>query len=163
MFIHAILFEVRHHISKSSLCGRLSSLLLNFVHLLQVLLCHRIKLGSETFLSLQRSSLRLRNLIYFEPTSHGWVHHDFSRGLDLLQTIKSYIIQVTSAVEVSFFVSHHLLEKVISTSFPLFSFQKQIICWCYLVVLVILDVRYSLIQITVGADTWCGKTVLDLA
>ena len=163
MFIHAILFEVRHHISKSSLCGRLGSLLLNFVHLLQILLCHRIKLGSKSFLSLKRSSLRLRNLIDLEPTSHGWVHHDFSRGLDLLQAVESYVIQVTCAVEVSLFVSHHLLEKVISTSFPLLSFQKQIICWRYLVVLVILDVRYSLIQITVGAYTWCSKAVLDLA
>jgi hypothetical protein len=52
MLIHAILFEVRHHISKSSLCGRLSSLLLNFVHLLQILLRYRIQLGSKTFLSL---------------------------------------------------------------------------------------------------------------
>ena len=52
MLIHAILFEVRHHISKSSLCGRLGSLLLDFVHLLQILLGHRIQFGSKTFLRL---------------------------------------------------------------------------------------------------------------
>jgi hypothetical protein len=56
------------------------------------------------------------------------MHHDFSWGLDLLQAVQGYVIQVTSAVEVSLFVSHHLLEKVISASFPLLSFQKQVIC-----------------------------------
>ena len=163
MLIHAILFEVRHHISKSSLSGRLSSLLLNFVHLLQILLGHRIQLGAEPFLGLQRSRLRLRNLIDLKATSHGWVHHDLSRSLDLLQTVERDIIEIAGAVQISLLVSHDLFEKVVSPCFPLLSFQEQVICWRYLIMFVVLDVSYSLVQITVWADAWSCKAVLDLA
>jgi len=48
--------------------------------------------------------------------------------LDLLKRIKSDVVQVASAVKISFFVSHNLLEKVISSCFSLFSFQQKIIC-----------------------------------
>ena len=145
MLIHAILFEVRHHISKSSLSGRLSSLLLNFIHLLQILLGNRIQLGAEPFLSLKRSCLRLGNLVYLEATSHSWVHHDLSRSLDLLQTVERNIIEVTGAVQISLLISHDLLEKVVSACFSLLSFQQQVICWCYLIMFVVLNVSYSLV------------------
>lgn len=145
MLIHSVLFEVWHHISKSRLSGRLGSLLLYFVHLLKVLLCDRIELGSKPFLSLQWSCLRLWNLIDFEPTSHGGVHHDLAGSLNLLQAVESYVIQVACAVEIPLFVTHYLLEKVISSCFPLLSFEKQIVCWRYLVMFVVLDIRYSLV------------------
>lgn len=67
-------------------------------------------------------------MIDLEATSHGGMHHDLSRSLDLLQTVQGNIIEVASAIEVSLFVPHHLLEKVVSSCFPLLSFQKQIIC-----------------------------------
>lgn len=145
MLIHSVLFEVWHHISKSRLSGRLGSLLLNFVHLLQILLGDRIQLGAKPFLSLQRSCLRLRNLIDFESAPHSRVHHDLTWSLDLLQAIESYVVQVAGAVKISLFVTHHLLEKVISPSFPLFSFEKQIVCWRNLIMFIVLNVRYSLI------------------
>ncbi len=92
VLIHSILFEVRHHISKSCLSGRLSSLLLYFVHLLQVLLRHWVQLGSKAILSLQWSGLRLGHLVHFETTSHSRVHHDFARSLDFLQTVECDIV-----------------------------------------------------------------------
>lgn len=92
MLVHSILFEVRHHISKSRLSSRLSSLLLYFVHLLKVLLSHRVQLGTEALLSLQWSCLRLGYLVDFEPTAHGGVHHDFAWSLDFLQTVQSNVV-----------------------------------------------------------------------
>ena len=128
MLIHAILFEVGHHISKSCLGCRLGSLLLNFGHLLKVLLGDRIELGAKPFLSLQRSCLRFRNLVDFEATTHSRVHHYLPWGLYLLQAIQSDIVKVASAVEISLLVSHNLLKKVVSTRCSLLSFQQQVIC-----------------------------------
>ena len=98
MLVHPILFEVRHHISKSSLSRRLSSLLLYFVHLLEILLGHWIELGSETVLSLQGSRLRFGHLVDLEAAAHGRVHHYLAWSLYLLQTVKGYVVEVARAV-----------------------------------------------------------------
>ena len=67
--------------------GRLSSFLLDFVHLLQVLLRGGIQLCPKALLGLEGACLRFRNLVYFEPTSHGGVHHDLARRLDFLEGV----------------------------------------------------------------------------
>ena len=59
VLVHTILLEVRHHVSKSCLRRRFCSLLLDLVHLLEVLFGHRIQLGAESLLGLQWTSLRL--------------------------------------------------------------------------------------------------------
>ena len=56
------------------------------------------------------------------------MHHDLARSLDLLQAVESYVIQVASAIKIPLFVTHYLLEEVISSCFPLLSFEKQIVC-----------------------------------
>lgn len=128
MLVHAVLFKIRHHVGKSRLSSRLSSFLLNLIHLLKVFLSHRVQLCAEAFLSLERSCLGFRNLIYFEATAHSRMHHDFAWSLDFLQTVQRDIIEVAGAVQVPFLVPHHLLKKVVTARFSLLSFQKQIIC-----------------------------------
>ena len=95
--------------------------------MLQVLLGDRVELGTKALLSLQWSCLRLRHLVDFEPTSHGGVHHDFAWSLDFLQTVKSNVIQVAGAVQIPLLVSHHLFKEIVSASFALFPFQKQVV------------------------------------
>lgn len=56
MLVHVVVLEVRHHISKSSLSSGFCPLLLNFVHLLKVLLRRWVQLGPESFLGLERAS-----------------------------------------------------------------------------------------------------------
>ena len=163
MLVHSVLLEIRHHVRKPGLGCRLCSFLLYLVHLLQVFLRHRIQFCPEALLGLQGASLRFGYLINFETTSHSWVHHDLTWSLYFLQTIQSDIVQIARAVQIPLFVAHDLLEEVISTSFSLLSFQEQIVGWCNLIVLVVLDISYSLIQIAIWTDSWSGKAVLDLA
>jgi hypothetical protein len=70
-----------------------------------------------------------------------------------LQTIEGYVIEIAGAIEIPLFVSHDLLKKVVSARFTLLSLEKQIVCGRNLVVLIILNVSYSLIQITVWTNT----------
>ena len=91
------------------------------------------------------------------------MHHDFAWSLDLLQTIEGDIVQIASAVEIPLFVSHHLLEEIISSSFSLLLFDQQVVCGCNLVMFVVLYIRYSLIKVTIGCDARRHEAVLDLA
>jgi len=91
------------------------------------------------------------------------VHHNFTRSLDLLEGVQSDVVQVACAVKVPFFVTHHLLEEVVSTSLSLLPLQKEVISRSYLVVFVVLNVGDGLVQVTVWTDTRGGKAVLDLA
>ena len=120
MFVHIVVLEIRHHISKSSLSSRFCSLFLYFVHLLQVLFRSWVQLWSKPFLSLKRPSFWFGYLVDLEATTHGWVHHDLTRCLNLLETVQGNIIKITGTVEISLLVSHHLLEETISSSFSLF-------------------------------------------
>ena len=92
MFVHVVVLEVRHHISKSSLSSGFCPLLLNFVHLLKVLLRRWVQLGSESFLGLERASFGFGHLVHFEAAAHGRVHHYFAGSLNLLKRIQCDIV-----------------------------------------------------------------------
>jgi len=144
MFVHVVVLKIRHHISKSCLSSWFSPLLLYFVHLLQVLFGCWVKLWSESFLCLERTCFWFWDLVDFEATAHGWMHHDLAWSLDLLKAIQCDIIQVACTVQISLLVSHHLLEEAVTSSLPLFLLKEKVICWCDLIVFIILDIRYSL-------------------
>lgn len=73
------------------------------------------------------------------------MHHDLAWSLNLLEAVQRDVIEVACAIEVSLLVAHDLLEEVVSTSFSLFLLQQQVVGRCDLVVLVVLNIRYSLI------------------
>ena len=81
------------------------------------------------------------------------MHHNFARSLDLLQAIQSNVIKVTCRVEISLFVSHNLLKEVITASLSLFLLKQQVVCGCDLIMLIILNIRYSLCQVAIRANT----------
>lgn len=91
------------------------------------------------------------------------MHHNFARCLDLLKTVQSDVIQVACTVEISLFVSHNLLKEVITASLSLLFLKQQVVCRCNLVMLVILNIRYSLCQVTIRANSGSVETVLDFA
>ena len=91
------------------------------------------------------------------------MHHNLTRCLDFLETVERDVIEIACAVEISLFVSHNLLEEVITTSLPLLFLEEQVVCGRNLVMLIILNIRYSLCQVTVRADSRSVETVLDLA
>ena len=124
MFVHVVILEVRHHVCKSRLSCRFGSLFLDFVHLFQVLLGSWVQLWAKSFLCLERASFRFRYLVYFKSTSHSWMHHDLSWSLNLLETIQGDVIQVTSTVEISLFISHNLLEETITSCLSLLFLQQ---------------------------------------
>ena len=126
MFIHAIVLEVRHHVSQPRLSCRFRSFLLNFVHLFKVFLSCWVELIVETFLGLclQWPSLRFGYLIHFKSASHCRMHHDLAGCLNFLKAIKRHVVQIACTVEVSLLVSHHLLEETVASSFPLFLLEK---------------------------------------
>ena len=129
MLINTLCLKVGHHIGETSLCSRLSSLLLNFIHLFKILFGCRIELIAESILSccLQRPCLRLRDLVYLETTTHGRVHHDLAWCLDLLKAVEGHVVEITCTVQVSLFVTHYLLEKDISSSLSLLLLEKKIV------------------------------------
>lgn len=53
MFVRVVILEIRHHVCKSSLSSRFSSLFLYFVHLLKVFLGRWVELGSKALLCLK--------------------------------------------------------------------------------------------------------------
>ena len=132
--------------------GGLSSFLLDFVHLLQVFLGGRVQFGAESFLRLEWASLRLRYLIHFESASHGGVHHDLARSLDLLQGVQGDIVEVACAIEVPLLISHDLFKENISASLALFLLQQEVVSRGDLIVFVVLDVSYGLAQVAIGTD-----------
>ena len=91
------------------------------------------------------------------------MHHNFAWCLDLLETIQCDVIQVACTVEISLFVPHNLLKEVITASLSLLFLKQQVVCRGNLVMLVILNIRYSLCQVAVGADSGGIETVLDFA
>ena len=52
------------------------------------------------------------------------MHHDLSRCLNLLKTVKSDVVQVAGTVKVSLLVSHYLFEEAVSSSFSLFLLEE---------------------------------------
>ena len=146
MLIHSILLEVGHHVCEAGLSCGLSPLLLYLVHLLEVLLGGWIQLVVEALLrrSLQWTGLRLGDLVDFETAAHGRMHHYFAWGLDFLQAVERHVVQVTRAVQVSLLVTHDLLEEYIPTSLSLLLLQEQVVSRRDLIVLVILNISYSL-------------------
>ena len=163
MLIHVIILEVRHHICKSRLCCWFCSLLLDFVHLFQVFLGCRIQFWAKAFLCLQWPSFRFRDLIDLEATTHGRMHHDFAWSLDFLQAVECDVIEVACTVEISLFVSHNLLKEMVTASLSLFLLKQQVISRCNLIMLIILNIRYSLCQVAIRANTRGIETVLNLA
>jgi len=163
MFIHIVILKVGHHVSKSCLSSRFGSLLLDFVHLFQVFFGCWVQLWAKAFLRLQWASFRFGYLIDLKSTTHGWMHHNFTRCLDLLETVQCDVIQVACTVEISLFVSHNLFKETITASLSLLFLEKQVICWRNLVMLIILNIRYSVCQVAVRADSGSVETVLDLA
>ena len=129
MLINVALFEIRHHVCQPRLSSRLSTLLLNFIHLLKILLGRRIELTAITIgiLCLQGTGLGLGDLIDFKPRAHGRVHHDFTRRLDLLKVIEWNIIQIACTIETSLLIAHHLLEEDISTGLALLFLEQQVV------------------------------------
>ena len=100
MLINTLCLKIGHHISETSLCCRLSSLLLNFIHLFKILFGCRIKLIAESILGLclQWPCFRFRDLVYLESTTHGRVHHDLAWCLDLLKAVEGHIVEIACAV-----------------------------------------------------------------
>ncbi len=90
------------------------------------------------------------------------MHHNFPWCLDLLETVQSDVIQVACTIEISLLVSHNLLKEVITASLSLLFLKQQVVCRGNLVMLVILNIRYSLCQVAVRADSRGIETVLDL-
>jgi len=80
------------------------------------------------------------------------VHHGFSRGVHLLEGVQGHVVEVASAVQISLFVPHHLLKQVVFASFSLLLLQQQVVSRSDLIMFVVLDVCYCLVQITVWAD-----------
>ena len=81
------------------------------------------------------------------------MHHDFAWGLNLLQAVKGHVVEVARAIQVPLLVSHYLLEKDITTCFPLLFLQEKIVSGRDLIVLIILNVSYGLAQIAVWTNT----------
>lgn len=91
------------------------------------------------------------------------MHHNFAWCLDLLETVQCDVIQVACTVEISLFVPHNLLKETITASLSLLFLKQQVVCRGNLVMLVILNIRYSLCQVTIRANSRSIETVLDLA
>lgn len=92
MLVHSVGLEVAHHVLKTCLSSALGPLLLDLVHLLEVLLGRRIQLRTESFLGCERSGFGLAHLVDLEATAHGRVHHDLTWSLDLLEAIEGNIV-----------------------------------------------------------------------
>lgn len=154
VLVHAILFEVGHHVGQSCLCCRFRSFLLDLVHLFQVFFSRRIQFVIEAFLGLrlERSGLRLGDLVDLESTSHGRVHHDLPRCLNLLKAVEGHIVEVACAIEVPLLISHDLFKENISASLALFLLQQEVVSRGDLIVFVVLDVSYGLAQVAIGTD-----------
>ena len=103
-------------------CG-LSPLLLDFVHLVQVVFGAWVHFLAKALFSLKGPSLRLADLVDFEAAPHSGMHHDFTRRRDLLEAIEGDIVEVAGRVEIPFLISHNLLKKVVSPRFPLLSLE----------------------------------------
>ena len=163
MLVHGAILEVTHHILQPRLGRALSALLLDFVHLLQILLRCWVQLGAEVVLGMQRPSFRLAHLVHLKSAAHGGVHQHFAWSMHLLEAIQSDIVQIAGAVQIPLFVSHDLLEKVVSPRLPLLLFQQQIVSRSDLVVLIILNICNCLVQIAVWTDARCHEAILNLA
>lgn len=156
--------KVRHGVVHASLSRRFGALLGSLVQLLEVLFGCWVQLGAKSFLSVDRARLALRNLVNFKSVCHGGVHHDLARSLNFLETVERDVVQVVGRVEVTFLVSHDLLEEVVAAGLSLLSLQQQIVSGGDLVVLIVLDVRHRLVEVAViRGDARCVETVLDLA
>ena len=126
MLIHTIRLKVAHHVCDARLSRGLRAFLVGHfarvhvaVDLVKVLLGRRIQLTGEVLLRLQRSCLRLRDLIHLEARAHCRMHDDLTRSLNLLQAVECYIIQIGCRVEVTLLVSHHLLKEVVAARLTL--------------------------------------------
>ena len=124
MFVHVIILEVGHHISKSCLSSWFGPLFLYFVHLFQVLFGSWIKLWTKSFLCLKRASFRFGHLIDLESTSHCWVHHYLAWSLYLLKAIECDIVEIACTIQISLLISHNLLEEAVTSSLPLFLLEE---------------------------------------
>ena len=91
------------------------------------------------------------------------MHHNFAWSLDLLERVQSDVVQVARAVKISLFITHNLLEEVVSTSFSLLPLQEKVVGGGDLVVFVVLDVSDGLVQVTVWTDARGSEAILDLA
>ena len=80
------------------------------------------------------------------------MHHNFAWRLDLLQTVECNVIEVTCAVKISLFIPHNLFEEVVTASFSLFFLEQKVVSGGDLIMLIILNIRYSLCQITIRTD-----------
>lgn len=80
------------------------------------------------------------------------MHHSFARGVHLLEGVQGHVVEVAGAVQISLFVSHYLLKQVVFSSFSLLLLQQQVVSRGDLIMFVVLNVGYSLVQITVWAD-----------
>ena len=96
MLVHTVRLEVAHHVGDACLSRRLRAFLVRHftrvhvaIDLVEVLLGRRIQLTGEVLLRLQRSRLRLRDLIHLEARAHRRMHDDLTGRLYLLQTVKA--------------------------------------------------------------------------
>ena len=80
-----------------------------------------------------------------------------------METVKGDIIKIAGTVEISLLVPHYLFEEAITTSLTLLFLQEKIVCRGNLVMLIVLNIRYSLCQIAVWTDPRRVEAVLDLA
>ncbi len=80
------------------------------------------------------------------------MHHNLTRGLNLLKTVEWHVVQIACTVEITLFVAHHLLEEMVSARFALLFLEEKIISGSNLIMLIILDISYGLTQIAVGID-----------
>ena len=91
------------------------------------------------------------------------MHHDLSRSLDLLQTIKRHVVKVAGAIQVPLLISHYLLEEMVTPCLSLLLLEQEVVGGCDLIVLIILNVSYGLAKVTIGTDSRRRETVLDFA
>ena len=134
MLVHTVRLKVAHHVCDARLGRRLRAFLVGHftrvhvaINLVEVLLGSRVQLAGEVLLRLQRSRLRLRDLVHLEAGAHRRVHYDLARRLYLLQAVECYIIQIRRRVEVAFFIAHHLLEEVVAARLTLLLLEQQVV------------------------------------
>jgi len=121
VFVNPTLLKIRHHICQPRLRSRLRPLLLDFVHLFEILFSCWVEFGVEAFLGLEGACFTLTHIIDLKPTSHSRMHHNFPWRLHLLNSVGNLdIVQIRSRIQISLFVTHYLFEKVVSAGFTLF-------------------------------------------
>lgn len=132
---------IDYAISWSSLARGFSSFSVNFLHLLKVIFCViKLKRLFRRFSFWFWGIIRPRSV---KPTNCSLVHHYFSWHMYFsLWRTKIYRWEICLAF--NFLLLLEFFENIIFSSFSFHTLKNQIVCWGYLIVLIVFNKCYSL-------------------